>query len=81
MGHFSQNLLALSESVKSESIRPIAKGIYLLFPDLSRLDLKNQAVHIITIPPSQLAMNAVYGLVYMALLLAISTIIFANREF
>lgn len=81
MGHFSQNLLALSESVKSENIRPIAKGIYLLFPDLSRLDLKNQAVHIITIPPSQLAMNAVYGLVYMALLLAISTIIFANREF
>lgn len=81
MGHFSQNLLTLSESIESESLQQIAKGIYLIFPDLSRLDLKNQAVHIITVPPSQLAMNAVYGLVYITLLLAISTIIFANREF
>ena len=81
MGHFSQNLLSLSESIESESIQNLAKGIYLIFPDLSRLDLKNQAVHIITISSSQLAMNAVYGLVYITLLLAISTIIFAHREF
>jgi len=81
MGHFSQNLLSLSESIESDSIQQIAKAIYLIFPDLSRLDLKNQAVHIITVPPPQLAMNAVYGLVYITLLLAISTVIFANREF
>lgn len=81
MGHFSQNLLKLSESIKSDSVQQITKVIYLVFPDLSRLDLKNQAVHIITVPPSQMAMNAVYGVVYITLLLTISTIIFANREF
>ncbi|WP_299415304.1 ABC transporter permease [Acaryochloris sp. IP29b_bin.148] len=81
MGHFSQNLLALSESIEAKSLQQIAKGIYLIFPDLSRLDLKNQAVHVITVPPPELAMNVVYGLVYIVLLLAISIIIFANREF
>ncbi|NJK41119.1 MAG: ABC transporter permease [Acaryochloridaceae cyanobacterium SU_2_1] len=81
MGHFTQNLLTLSESLETDGLRRIAKGIYLIFPDLSRLDLKNQAVHTITATPSELYLSLGYGLVYIALLLMISTLIFRYREF
>jgi ABC-type transport system involved in multi-copper enzyme maturation permease subunit len=81
MGHFSKNLLVLSESIETKSVKTIAQSIYLVFPDLSRLDLKNQAIYGLSIEPGTLAINAGYGLVYIGLLLAIATIIFSYREF
>jgi ABC-type transport system involved in multi-copper enzyme maturation permease subunit len=81
MGHFSQNLVELSRTVKTPSIQLTIQGIYLLFPDLSRLDLKNQAVYGILPEASTLLTNALYGLIYTGLVLAISTTIFAKREF
>ena len=81
MGHFSKNLLVLSESIKTESVKAIAQGIYLVFPDLSRLDLKNQAVYGLSMEPGTLLLNAGYGIIYIVLLLAIATIIFSYREF
>ena len=81
MGHFSKNLLVLSESIETKSIKAIAQVIYLVFPDLSRLDLKNQAIYGISIDPNTLALNAGYGIAYIVLLLAIATTIFAYREF
>ncbi|HEY9827056.1 MAG TPA: ABC transporter permease [Stenomitos sp.] len=81
MGHFSQNLVELSRSIKAESVKNIVQGIYLLFPDLSRLDLKNQAVYGLLPDVGTLAINATYGVIYTALLLAIASVIFARREF
>lgn len=81
MGHFSKNLLVLSESIETKSVKTIAQGIYLVFPDLSRLDLKNQAIYGLSIEPGTLVINAGYGLLYIGLLLAIATIIFSYREF
>jgi Cu-processing system permease protein len=81
MGHFSQNLVTLSQSIKTDSVKSIVKGIYLIFPDLSRLDLKNQAVYGLLPDSGTLALNAGYGLVYIILLLAIASIVFSYREF
>ncbi|MGB8699274.1 MAG: ABC transporter permease [Thermosynechococcaceae cyanobacterium] len=81
MGHFSQNLVALSQTIKTESVKNIVKGIYLIFPDLSRLDLKNQAVYGLLPDSGTLAMNASYGVIYIVLLLAIASLIFSRREF
>ena len=81
MGHFSKNLLLLSESIETKSIKMIAQGIYLVFPDLSRLNLKNQAIYGLSIDPAALAIDAGYGLLYIVLLLSVATIIFSRREF
>jgi ABC-type transport system involved in multi-copper enzyme maturation permease subunit len=81
MGNFTQNLVTLSQSIKTESVKSIVKGIYLIFPDLSRMDLKNQAVYGLLPDAGTLAVNAGYGLTYIILLLAIATLIFASREF
>ncbi len=81
MGHFSQNLVTLSQSIETESVRSLVKGIYLIFPDLSRLDLKNQAVYGLLPDAGTLALNAGYGLLYVIFLLAIASFIFGRREF
>lgn len=81
MGHFSQNLVTLSKSIDNPGVRRMIEGIYLIFPDLSRLDLKNEAVYAILPSASVLLTNAVYGLVYIVLMLAIASWIFSFREF
>jgi Cu-processing system permease protein len=81
MGHFSQNLVTLSQTIKTDSVKSIVKGIYLVFPDLSRLDLKNEAVYGLLPDSGTMALNAGYGVLYIILLLAIASLIFSRREF
>jgi Cu-processing system permease protein len=81
MGRSSQNLVTLSQSIKTESVKSIVKGIYLIFPDLSRLNLKDQAVYGILPDAGTLTLNAGYGILYIVLLLAIASLIFSRREF
>jgi Cu-processing system permease protein len=81
MGRSSQNLVTLSQSIKTDSVKSIVKGIYLIFPDLSRLNLKDQAVYGILPDTGTLTLNAGYGILYIVLLLAIASLIFARREF
>ncbi|MDY6936177.1 MAG: ABC transporter permease [Cyanobacteriota bacterium] len=83
MGHFSRDLLQLGEISQNPGIAPLAKTLYLILPDLSRLDVKNGAVYGSAALPdiSTLLLNAVYGLVYTVLLLSIATVVFSRREF
>ncbi|MCM1985077.1 ABC transporter permease [Lyngbya confervoides] len=81
MGHFSGNLVALSESVETGSLKIFIKVLYLIFPDLSRLDLKNQAVYGLLPDPPTLLFNFGYGIIYIGLLLAIASLLFSKKEF
>jgi ABC-type transport system involved in multi-copper enzyme maturation permease subunit len=83
MGHFTRDLLEFGEISESPGLQNLAQGLYLILPDLARLDLKNQAVYGIEALPqaSTLATNVAYGIVYVILLLAIASWIFARREF
>ncbi len=81
MGHFSQDLVELGKLSNNESIEQLTTNLYLVLPDLSRLDLKNQAVYGLLPNATELMTHALYGLLYTALLLSISMIIFAQKEF
>ena len=81
MGHFSQDLVELGKLSKNESIEQLTTNLYLVLPDLSRLDLKNEAVYGLLPNSTELMTHALYGLLYTALLLSISMIIFAQKEF
>jgi ABC-type transport system involved in multi-copper enzyme maturation permease subunit len=81
MGNFSKDLLALGEISKSESLQAVTRTIYLILPDLSRANLKNEAVYGILLPIGDLFINAVYILSYALLVLAIAILIFAKRQF
>lgn len=81
MGSFSANLVVLGAQSKNPVIETITRNLYLVLPDLSRLDLKNLAVYGILPSPDILVQNALYALLYMVVLLAIATLVFSRREF
>jgi Cu-processing system permease protein len=81
MGHFSEDLVELGKLSKNASIESLTTSLYLVLPNLSRLDLKNEAVYGLLPNASELLSHALYGLLYTALLLIISMMIFAQKEF
>lgn len=83
MGHLSPDLVELGRLSRNPSLQRLTQGLYLVLPDLSRLDLKNQAVYGSALLPNPLTLiaNAGYGLLYTMLLLAIAILIFSRREF
>jgi ABC-type transport system involved in multi-copper enzyme maturation permease subunit len=81
MGNFSRDLMALGALSKSPAIEGFTRGLYLVLPDLARLDLKNQAVYGQLPGLEVLLTNAGYGLLYIVVLLALSTLVFTFKEF
>jgi len=83
MGNLSQDLLEFGRLSKNPAIEQLVRNLYLVLPDLSRLDLKNQAVYGFSALPDAMTLitNATYGVVYTVLMLAIAVIIFSRREF
>lgn len=83
MGNITQDLLQLGRMGRNHSIERFTQGLYVILPDLSRLDLKNDAVYGIAALPNSTALitNAGYGLLYSVMLLAIAILIFSRREF
>ena len=83
VGHETRNILALDKIAESESFRRIAEGLFLVLPDLERLNLKNEIANGFVAPPSGggLIENAAYGLIYTALLLTVTVTVFERRQF
>jgi ABC-type transport system involved in multi-copper enzyme maturation permease subunit len=81
MGNLSPDLLKLGSLSKNSNAQALTDTLYLVLPDLSRLNLKNEAVYGILPSPVTLLGNGVYALLYMVLLLAIAILIFSRREF
>lgn len=81
MGNFSGNLLELSRTVETQSLKQFIRALYLVFPDLSRLNLKNQAVYGLLPNSDTLMLNAVYGVFYIMMILAIASLLFNRRQF
>lgn len=81
MGHFSQDLVELGKLSENPSIERLTTSLYLVLPDLSRLDLKNDAVYGLLPSSGELLGHGLYGLLYTTLLLVIAITIFAQKEF
>lgn len=82
-GHLSRDLLNLGAVTENAGLKQAMQGMYLILPDLARFNLKNQAIYGIELLPSPLELlsNAIYGLFYITLLLAIAIVIFSRRQF
>ncbi len=81
MGNSSQYLVELGKLSKNPSIESLTTNLYLIVPNLSRLDLKNDAVYGLLPNTNDLIAHGLYGLLYTVLLLVISMTIFAQKEF
>ena len=83
MGNITQDILQLGRLGGNPDVERLTQGLYLVLPDLSRLDLKNHAIYGMQALPdlTTLISNASYGLMYSVMLLAIAILIFSQREF
>jgi ABC-type transport system involved in multi-copper enzyme maturation permease subunit len=80
VGNFSKDLLQLGEISKSESVQAVTRTLYLLLPDLSRANLKNEAVYGILPSVGELFSNGIYIFSYSLLVLAVAILIFGKRQ-
>lgn len=83
MGHLSQDIVELGKLSNNPGFQRVTNNLYLILPDLERLNFRNEAVYGMTLFPEPivLASHLLYGLLYMALLLTIAVWIFARRQF
>ena len=81
VGHFSRDLLELGTLSENPGVKTFTETLYLILPDLSRLNFRNEAVYGLIPDATDLLSNAVYGILYTVLLLALSTLIFSRRQF
>lgn len=81
MGQISQDILELGKLSENPTLENLTKFIYLFLPDLSRLNLKNEAVYNILPSSAELFANAVYALCYTIFLLVFAILVFSQKEF
>jgi ABC-type transport system involved in multi-copper enzyme maturation permease subunit len=81
VGHLSEGMVKLAGVTKNPGFQQMTDNLYLVLPDLSRLDLKNDAVYGVIPQPDVLLLNAGYAVVYTAALLVVTTVIFSRRQF
>ncbi len=83
MGHLSQDMVAFGALSENPAVQRMTNTLYLVLPDLERLNLRNAAAYGLELLPtaSVLGGHALYGLLYTALLLAVAILIFSRRQF
>jgi ABC-type transport system involved in multi-copper enzyme maturation permease subunit len=81
VGHLSEGMVKLAGVTKNPGFQQLTDNLYLVLPDLSRLDLKNDAVYGVLPTTDTLLINAGYAVVYTAALLVVTTVIFSRRQF
>ncbi|TAE58405.1 MAG: ABC transporter permease [Nostocales cyanobacterium] len=83
MGNITQDLVALGRLTENPAVERFTQFLYLILPDLSRLNLKNDAVYGMQAIPDTMTLfgHGIYGLFYSILLLAIAILIFLKKEF
>ena len=81
MGHLSRDLLELGKITENPGIEKITQTIFLILPDLERLNLKNEAVYNVLPNTGELITSFIYAIVYTILLLIITVTIFSRRQF
>lgn len=81
VGNFSRDLLELGNLSENPSIKAFTEALYIVLPDLARLNFRNEAVYGLLPNPTELLTSAAYGVLYTILLLAVATLIFSRRQF
>jgi Cu-processing system permease protein len=81
IGHTTRDLYEFSARFKGTAMEWIFKALYYIFPNLDNFNIRAQAVHDLPIEPRYFLFSVLYGVLYIALLLCFSSIIFTKRDF
>ena len=81
IGHFNTDLRNFEAVVQSKPAAYLARALYYVLPNFAAFDIKTQVVYALPVPPQYIATTALYGLVYVSLLLTAAVAIFSKRDF
>ncbi len=81
VGHFNADLRNFEAVVKSRPAAWLARALYYVLPNFSAFDIKAQVVHAQPVGMGYLTQTAIYGLVYIAMVLVGAAVIFSRRDF
>ena len=81
MGHLSPVLLQFADSIESMGLSRVLKGLFLVLPNLARLNLKNDAIYSQLPSTGELGLSALYCAAYIVALLTIASMVFSRRQF
>jgi ABC-type transport system involved in multi-copper enzyme maturation permease subunit len=80
IGHFSADLKTLAHSMSNAPSRWLFTGLYYFLPNLANYNTITAAAHGILPEPRFFLMVTLYGLIYVAVLLAATAMIFGRRN-
>ena len=80
IGHLTPDLLELGKKADSQSLHYLTKALYYIIPNLEYFNLKGQVVHQVALEKGYLFFALLYGLLYIAIILLISMVVFQNRD-
>lgn len=81
IGHFSSSLRDLAVTLGSQAARILFEGIYYLLPNLSHFTFVTNAAHGDVPPVSMIASSIAYAVVFDAILISATVLIFSRRNF
>jgi len=79
-GHLSNDLKFFGEQSENILVNITSVGLYYVLPNLSKFNVKNEAVHGFAIPAGFYIYSIVYGLLYCAMLVIVSSFIFERKN-
>jgi ABC-type transport system involved in multi-copper enzyme maturation permease subunit len=80
IGHFTDDLKTLAQTMRSAPSRWLFTALYNLLPNLTNYNAITAAAHGISPAPGFLLMTTLYGFIYAGVLLAATTLIFRRRN-
>jgi ABC-type transport system involved in multi-copper enzyme maturation permease subunit len=81
IGHFNAELRNFEAVVDAPFAAALTRGLYYVLPNFAAFDIKTQVVHALPVPWSDIGTTAVYGVVYIALVLTAAAAVFARKDF
>ena len=81
IGHFNADLRNFEAVVASPAAAWLARVLYYVLPNFGAFDIKAQVVHGQPVAMSYIMLVALYGLVYVTLVLTAAVVIFSRRDF
>ncbi|MGH9330412.1 MAG: ABC transporter permease [Vicinamibacterales bacterium] len=81
IGHFNADLKNFEQVVESKPAAWLARTLYYILPNLAPFDIKADIVHGRFVSFGYMAWTAGYAVLYIAVLLVLSMLIFSRRDF
>ncbi len=81
IGHLTRSLYHFSLRFNGKLIQKLMLFLYYVFPNLDNFNIRSQAVHGLPVDPGYILFAIGYGVLYITILLSVSSFIFSRRDF